>query len=178
MKNVLSATTVCALLCITASAFGKDTLCEPKETTIFSCPVGSKIVSACASAMLTPTSGYVQYRFGRKNAIELAVPQNTSFSRDFLEANSSRSSGGSGNLFLRFKAGTYNYVLYQWWTHPLHMSCEGPCSAAGVVIEKNDVAVKNMMCTHRHVNEITPLQENVFERAGIPMSEHFPEDRD
>jgi hypothetical protein len=51
------------------------TLCTPNEGTYFSCvlPKG-KIVSLCGSPGLDAGSGWVEYRFGRPGAVELAYP--------------------------------------------------------------------------------------------------------
>src|ERR1041384_1882191 len=53
------------------------TLCARNERIIFSCPIKrpAKIVSLCASKDLTSDRGYVQYRFGVPEKIELEFPQ-------------------------------------------------------------------------------------------------------
>jgi len=53
------------------------TLCAKDERVIFSCPVRrpAKIVSLCASKDLTSDRGYLQYRFGVPEKIELEFPQ-------------------------------------------------------------------------------------------------------
>src|SRR2546423_917858 len=53
------------------------TLCARGERIIFSCPVKrpSKIVSLCASKDLTGDHGYLQYRFGLPNKVELEFPK-------------------------------------------------------------------------------------------------------
>ena len=53
------------------------TLCAKGERVIFSCPVKrpAKIVSLCASKDLTSETGYLQYRFGLPDKIELEYPK-------------------------------------------------------------------------------------------------------
>ena len=53
------------------------TLCARDERIIFSCPIRrpAKIVSLCASKDLTSERGYLQYRFGVPEKIELQFPQ-------------------------------------------------------------------------------------------------------
>lgn len=53
------------------------TLCARNERTIFSCPIKrpAKIVSLCASKDLTSERGYVQYRFGLPDKVELEFPK-------------------------------------------------------------------------------------------------------
>ena len=53
------------------------TLCAADERVIFSCALRqpAKIVSMCASKDLTNEKGYLQYRFGMPEKIELEFPQ-------------------------------------------------------------------------------------------------------
>jgi hypothetical protein len=50
--------------------------CTPGETVLFSCQLErtKKIVSLCSSSDLSPTAGYVQYRFGPPGNVEIMVP--------------------------------------------------------------------------------------------------------
>jgi hypothetical protein len=52
-------------------------LCEKEEKIVFSCTTGksAKIVSLCSSKELTKDKGYLQYRFGLPDKIELEFPQ-------------------------------------------------------------------------------------------------------
>ncbi len=51
------------------------TLCTAEEDVYFSCPLpGNKIVSVCASNNEAPGSGYVQYRYGTPDNMELLYP--------------------------------------------------------------------------------------------------------
>ena len=54
-----------------------NTLCARDERVIFSCPVKkpAKIVSICAAKDLTSNRGYLQYRFGLPEKIELEFPK-------------------------------------------------------------------------------------------------------
>jgi ABC-type Fe3+-hydroxamate transport system substrate-binding protein len=53
------------------------TLCAKNERVIFSCPVKrpARIVSLCGSKDLTSDRGYLQYRFGVPEKVELEFPQ-------------------------------------------------------------------------------------------------------
>lgn len=59
------------------SALQVGTLCAKNERVIFSCPIKRppKIVSLCASKDLTSDRGYLQYRFGLPEKIELEFPK-------------------------------------------------------------------------------------------------------
>src|SRR6185503_12634451 len=52
-------------------------LCESTEKVVFSCTItkASKIVSLCSSKELTKDRGYLQYRFGLPEKIELEFPK-------------------------------------------------------------------------------------------------------
>src|SRR5258707_11784067 len=54
-----------------------NSLCAKDELIIFSCPLRrpAKIVSLCASKDLTSERGYLQYRFGLPDKIELEFPK-------------------------------------------------------------------------------------------------------
>lgn len=60
-----------------AAGLQAGTLCAKNERVIFSCPIKSpaKIVSLCASKDLTSDRGYLQYRFGLPEKIELEFPK-------------------------------------------------------------------------------------------------------
>jgi hypothetical protein len=103
-----------AMFCtLSASAYAAPALCLNDEQDIFSCHTATKkIISVCASKDLAPDHGYLQYRFGLPDKVEVAVPADRSVS----PANSALSgtlvfSGGGGD-YLRFKAGDYDYVVY------------------------------------------------------------------
>jgi hypothetical protein len=52
-----------------------DTHCSNTEKVVFSCSFGKKMVSICASSDLSASAGYMQYRFGAKDIVELQYPQ-------------------------------------------------------------------------------------------------------
>ena len=60
-----------------ANTLQPNSLCAKNERVIFSCPLKrpAKIVSLCASKDLTSERGYLQYRFGVPEKIELEFPQ-------------------------------------------------------------------------------------------------------
>lgn len=66
---------VAGVILLSASSLASDGadaggLCQPKETTYFQCSVAKgRSINLCGSS-----DGAVQYRFGRKRAVELAFP--------------------------------------------------------------------------------------------------------
>ncbi|WP_238541196.1 hypothetical protein [Pseudomonas sp. GM18] len=99
-----------------SSAFAGETdvtLCETHEDIYFSCPLpGGKIVSVCASNNDKPSSGYVQYRYGAPEKIELVYPQSKVPPEGrFYVVNASE---GSVNLnIIKFYNGRYTYLVAQ-----------------------------------------------------------------
>ena len=65
----------------------KGTLCTDGEKSLFSCSVkrSAKMVSLCASADVTKTRGYVQYRFGLPGKVELEYPADKARSQEKFE---------------------------------------------------------------------------------------------
>ena len=51
-------------------------LCKTNEQVFFNCKAANgKLLSLCGSKQLTPTNGYLQYRFGKQGAVELQFPE-------------------------------------------------------------------------------------------------------
>jgi len=73
VAGVLTSSTAASL----AGDLQAGTLCAKNERIIFSCPIRrpAKIVSLCASKDLASDRGYLQYRFGLPENIELEFPK-------------------------------------------------------------------------------------------------------
>lgn len=98
---------------VAVCAENNPTLCASGEDVYFSCPLlGGKMVSVCASGNNDPRFGYVQYRYGLMDNIELIYPIKKSppLGRFFLVD----ASEGSVNLgLIKFKVGSYTYIVAQ-----------------------------------------------------------------
>ncbi|MCW6057993.1 hypothetical protein [Pseudomonas fragariae (ex Marin et al. 2024)] len=89
------------------------TLCAAEEDVYFSCPLpGNKIVSVCASNNKAPGSGYVQYRYGTPDNMELLYPNKKAppVGKFFLV---DASEGSVNKGIIKFKNGRYTYLLAQ-----------------------------------------------------------------
>ena len=76
-----------ALLCLSGPvAAQQSSLCAPGERVLFSCSLQQtkKLVSLCTSQNLSPTSGYLQYRFGVPGKVELDYPPGKAFAKGRL----------------------------------------------------------------------------------------------
>lgn len=128
---------------IRASAHADETtLCQSFEEVYFSCPIGGKIISLCASGNISPNNGYVQYRFGTPDYIELQFPSN-SYSPKNRFLISDISDGNLSFTHIKFKSGEYNYVIYQG-------------SPSGLYIKKNGKLVSNLVCEQGVYQQLSP----------------------
>jgi hypothetical protein len=148
---------------VSLPAIAANSHCSGQEQTVFSCSLGEKVVSVCASKDISPTSGYLQYRFGKPNAPELMFPSSTkSFShRSDIKARSLMFSGGGG-AYLRFINGKYNYIVYT-------AIGKGWGVKDGVSVEKNGKLIANLKC--RDV-PVSILGEDFFSRAGLNSDQY------
>src|SRR5262249_41106627 len=102
-----------SLACLTVrSVLAANTLCGVHEQTVFSCSLGKNIVAVCASDDLSPTRGYVQYRFGPKDSTPFSLPASAQpSSRGSIRARTLMFAGGGGG-YIRFLNGRYRYIVY------------------------------------------------------------------
>jgi len=108
------------------------TLCQPHEEIYFSCPVGEKIISMCASGNISPNNGYVQYRYGVPDHIELQFPDKPYPPRRLFKIVDIYA-GNLNFIHIGFRLGGYDYVIYQG-------------SPSGVYVKKHGNLVSNHMC--------------------------------
>ena len=74
MKKIIAL----ALVFLAPNVFSQEkTLCNPDEKVVFSCqiPKNKKFASLCASKDASLTKGYMQYRFGKSEKIEMQFPE-------------------------------------------------------------------------------------------------------
>ena len=145
-----------ALSMQSALAAGTVNLCRTGEDVLFSCKTGTKAVSICASKGWSSTVGSLQYRFGKSEALDLAIPQvptNPSLSAVYGQLMFS----GGGGAYLRFDAKPYSYIVYT-----AVSSSWGDKS--GVAIEKSGKLIKNINC---HGQPVSYLGPDLFNKAGL-----------
>lgn len=118
------------------------TMCQPHEEVYFSCPVKNKTVSVCASGNISPNNGYVQYRIGRPDKVELEYPK-----LPYPPASNftiSDIAGGNLNLIhLKFKSGLFNYIIYSG-------------DVSGVYVKKNGKTIANLTCNDGVYQKLSP----------------------
>lgn len=93
--------------------YSNETLCSGAEDVYFSCKLEGtkKIASVCASGNLSPNSGYVQYRYGKKSKVEFKFPRRLVPPMNFFSIiDVSRLAVGLGT-HIKFRNGSYQYVI-------------------------------------------------------------------
>lgn len=146
--------------------------CTDKETVVFACRTGAKLVSVCAPRHTPPAQGHLQYRFGKPetpDALELTLPEGELTAAKAATGGSVPFAGGGGS-WLRFKKGAYGYVVYtgigKWGPRG------SPQEKSGLVVERSGKAVAHLKCTNGTQSE---LGHDWFERFGVrtPSDEDF-----
>ncbi|QKH35088.1 hypothetical protein FOC84_09100 [Achromobacter pestifer] len=130
---------VALLLCMipAAAEATTSTHCLPAEQVIFSCSVGKKVVSICASDALGPASGTAQYRFGALGKIELKIPAQPQHPTTFSRLGVMRGPAWV-DTHIRVANGEYAYTVYEG---------EGKgWQRAGVLVSKQDGTLANLSC--------------------------------
>lgn len=148
---------------VSIPVWAAESHCHPHEQIIFSCSLGKKTVSVCASNDFSANNGYLQYRFGQQNTPELVFPVLTESApvSQFVRARNLMFAGGGGG-YLRFINGSHHYIVYT-------AIGKGWGAKDGVAVEKNDQLIVNLEC--RDV-PITKLSEAFFTRAGLPIDQN------
>lgn len=148
-----------------AATAAPSTFCAPGERVVFACRTRSKQVAVCASHDATPTTGYVQYRFGKHDPaapLELQLPEARQPAPRSATADNLPFAGG-GASWMRFRRGDHAYVVYsgigQW----------GPQGEteerAGIVVERAGRQIASLPCEGgRAAGELGP---DWFERVGL-----------
>lgn len=127
----------CSMLCTPWAQADEEktetTLCSIGEKIYFSCPFpDEKIVSICASGNISPYTGYVQYRYGTPNDIEMTFPQEKipPKKRIFVV---NASEGSVSEDIIKFKGGSCTYLVSQ-------------MSASNLTVIKNGKVVLRKLC--------------------------------
>ena len=143
----------------TASAHARESLCSKDEQIAFSCRVGNKLASLCASADLSKTTGYVQYRYGRKDKVELVFPESKAHPRAYFRWGVNGYSGG-GTDYFRFSNKGYDYVVYS--------GIGKGWAKDGIVVEKNGKRLSSQVCKN---DALGPDNWAVMYSADLPRIE-------
>ncbi|MCJ7546559.1 MAG: hypothetical protein MUP30_07010 [Deltaproteobacteria bacterium] len=153
------------------AAFAADSHCLPEEETVFSCAAGNKVISICASKDISTTSGYMQYRFGALNAVEITIPETKEHPKKNVEAGTFSTANGGRTGHIRFKKGEYGYVIY-WSRVRGAYFADGTRNwerRQGVVVEYKGEKIANIKCQLPSKEE--PDDEYLFSSVGLTKNE-------
>lgn len=129
--------------------------CPAPQRAVFACSTGAKQVSVCASPDLDTTAGTLQYRYGRPERLELALPEAGSDWRAATRAGTLMFSGGGG-AHVAFERAPYRYTVYS--------AAGRGWAQSGVVVEKAGRRIASLRCKGGVVSELGP---DLFARAGL-----------
>ena len=111
------------------------TLCDQDEATVFSCPIGQKIVSLCSIHRPDKTV-LLRYVFGKPGKPELALT-NAGEPRAPMAYGSLSYSGGGGD-YIRVRNGRFAYVVYS--------AIGRGWEQEGLVVEKDGRRISAQQC--------------------------------
>lgn len=149
------------------SGAAPESFCSARETIVFACRSGAKLVSVCASADISASSGYLQYRFGKPGAgaIELTLPKDERAPSASATGENVGFSGGGGS-WLRFRNGDHAYVVYsgigRWGDDGQTLEKEG------IRVENKGKTVADLACSGPSTSELGP---EWFEQSGISAND-------
>lgn len=114
-------------------------LCKKYERMLFTCDIGKKNASICASENISPTEGYIKYRYGKSiESIELEYPLTQRAPKEaFSFAESGYAKGRE--IQLSFSISSYTYTL------DLQSHSYGS-DWSGIVVEKNKEKISELKC--------------------------------
>jgi hypothetical protein len=87
-------------------------LCSAAETVVFECPLGAKRVAICATTAGNGQAATAQYRYGRRGAVELRLPQIASDGPQQISYSRTAYSGG-GEMHLQIENNGFDYTVYE-----------------------------------------------------------------
>lgn len=165
-SHAVDSRTVSAWKAMEAGLQTQKTLCERNEQIVFSCTMqkSAKLLSICTSKKLDAKNGYVQYRFGLPEKVELEFP---------TERKDSQSAFGYSRytrplvtfLTLRFESNGYKYSIHQ----DSNAEEKPPANASYLNITPPDVNAKEIEMTCREpVKGSLMLLEDVVPRSDGP----------
>ena len=156
MKKILVTFTLAVFSAQLHAGDVNKSLCKAGEAVVFSCNTGKKLISVCASENLAANAGYVQYRFGTKEKLELSFPDNEFHPGLYATGGNLMYSGGGG-AYMRFNNGAYSYVVYS--------GIGKGWEKQGVAVEKNGKLLSNIPCKEPSVEG---FGSEFFTTNGIP----------
>ena len=113
LRPAFAALAGCALSAFMATPAQAQSLCAAAEKSLFSCEIGKKVLSVCASKDLDENKGTLQYRFGTPDKLDLAYPEKADHPKKHFTGNRLYSSAENALILeLAFKRGSTKYTVF------------------------------------------------------------------
>lgn len=149
-------------------AAGGAGLCLAGETPVLSCTVGKRVLSLCGTGItgaVPSPSATLQYRFGRKGAVEMRYPSSPTPPGDLFRLSTTMFAGG-GEERIRFSSGAYDYLVFQRdiageWNED---GTRDHFQDEGVVVERAGKVLAVHTCTGDLVNGGYPKMYDLLQR--------------
>ena len=135
-------------------------LCHDPETALFTCKVGTKIVSICGQPQGEHDQGGAVYRFGRRGHIELEVAGLHYTQHGF---------SGGGETQVYADTSTYRYIVYDQIVRTA-FGPDGhndPQAESGLLVQTGGKIVSSWTCSEP--TTFSPLAEKI-----IPKGDYVP----
>lgn len=146
-------------------------LCRNNEQVVFGCNINKKIVSLCTSLPLNKSSGYIQYRFGTPNKIEMEYPSNLVGTKDLFKHSIAAFSGGAEGR-IRFQNKDYEYIIFDSMQRTNFKADEPnyPAFDSGLFIRHNGKTISLLHCNDKESSIRTGYEfiEEDFNRDLMP----------
>lgn len=149
-----------------------QTLCTGEEEIVFSCPIKKKTLSVCSSKELTREKGYLSYRFGKKDKIELTYPEKPAHPYGLFRFSHYLRPGGAQNMGLEYSRLTFDVkdVTYEIFETYLSFESEdtgqlpGTYHGIDIIIPETDTSKKTITlnCTGEVTSKLTDLYFNLY----------------
>jgi hypothetical protein len=165
MKGIVARGIFAALfLAPSLCAFAQSpNLCTEQEDTSFTCTLkNSKLVSVCGAADLSDRAGYLVYRYGTKEKIELSFPNRpTEFRRITSQDETVDDKTGEDDQFIHFRNGRFSYIIYSAIGHKFHLE--------GLAVFENHKLLSNNQCLPDTSH--WGLVQNDLLSVGVPLQD-------
>ncbi len=144
------------LILAPSTALAAEGHCDATEQVVFSCSIGKKTVSVCASSDLSPEKGYVQYRFGPIGTPEISYPENPSNFRPITDMGRFVDNAFGG--WIRFTNGTYRYLVYshEWQSD----GGDSGGISQGVIVLKDGNRLATLSCKPKVISDFDTLSDS------------------
>ena len=156
---------------LSAQAFAENSHCSKEEKVVFSCAVNKKVVSICASQNLSPTTGYMQYRFGKIGVPELLIPQMNEHPLKHVEVDAYQAASGQSGT-ISFKNGEYTYTVH-WSSYRSDSPTENGSSIwlgeSGLKVAHNEKVIANFKCGKASSGDVLEVEPYYLHtQVGFP----------